>query len=354
MAYWKDQPMNISENNDIKIITTDILREKKEILPDGFKFKTLNMAYLDEIHSLLNNHYVEDDSHIVRLMYSKDFIYWYLKKVPPGLLVGLVYKNKLVGMITAIFIDLVISGKTMNLPYINFLCVQSKIRNYGLAIYLTDEIKYRLAKNNFFCLVFTSMKTLYKSFSKTKDFIIPINHAKLKSIGFLTEDLPPYPEILLNPLQKMSVDDIKYIAPKLNKFMKKYEIAIDFTQNTVENFLLPKKNIVYSYVIKNSSGEITDFVSVYKHYLYCVEKKAIVSVAQLAFYYYDSITLTELITFLIDKLADYNFDQLVFRDFMDNSTINITRFGSHAELNYYFYNFSMKKTEPNKLCFYPF
>jgi hypothetical protein len=355
MAYWIDQPIDISKTDtEIKIIDKNILKKKKENLPDGFRFKTLGLNYLEEIYGLLNNHYIEDEQHIIRLTHSKDFIYWYLKYIPAGFIVGLTFKNKLVGLVTATFIDMVVYEKEIKVPYINFLCIQSKIRKLGLAPFLMDEIKERLCKINMTYAIFTGTKLITKSFCATKDFVVPINYPKLKEIGFLMEDLTLIPKLDSNPLHLMVASDIDSVVPKLNKFMEKFSVKPFFTNESAHHFLLPKKNILYSFVNRNNKGDVTDFISVYKNYLYCLEKNTVVYVAQLAFYYHETMNLTQLVANLIDKLSAYKIDQLIFKDVADNMSINITKFSTYGQLYHFFFNVSIKETSSEKLCFYPF
>ncbi|XWV24496.1 mg747 protein [Tupanvirus deep ocean] len=354
MSYWIDQPLDTNTTEtEIKIIKADI-SQKNINLPNGFAFKTLGISNLDDIYGLLNNHYIEDEQHIIRLSYSKDYLYWYLKYIPSGFIIGLTYKNKLVGMVTASFIDMIIYGKEIKVPYINLLCIQSKIRKLGLTPLLLDELKSRLCNIKITYALFTGTKKITKDFCTSKDYVIPINYPKLKEVGFLTEDLTPIPKLEENPLHLMAASDIESVVPKLNKHLSKFSVKPYFTNDSAHHFLLPKKNIVYSFVNRNKNGEVTDFISVYKNYLYCLEKNKVVSVAQLAFYFYDTMTLTQLVSYLLDKLPSYGIDQLVFRNTGENVDINITKFSTHGELYYFFYNVAIKETNSSNLCFYPF
>ncbi|XWV25728.1 N-myristoyltransferase [Tupanvirus soda lake] len=354
MSYWIDQPFDISNTDtEIKIIKSDIPKKNVE-LPNGFAFKTLGTNNLEDIYGLLNNHYIEDDQHIVRLAYSKDFLYWYLKYIPHGFVVGLIYKNKLVGVVTACFVDMIIYGKEIKVPYINLLCIQTKIRKLGLTPLLIEELKSRLCNIKMTYALFTGTNKLTKEFSVSKDYVIPINYPKLREVGFLTEDLTPIPKLDENPLHLMTASDIESVVPKLNKYLSKFNVKPYFTNDSAHHFLLPKKNIVYSFVNRNKNGEVTDFISVYKNYLYCLKLNKVVSVAQLSFYFYDTLTLTQLVSYLLDKLPSYGIDQLVFRNTGENMDINITKFSTHGELYYYFYNVAIKETNSRNLCLYPF
>ncbi|AYV84947.1 MAG: hypothetical protein Satyrvirus1_33 [Satyrvirus sp.] len=323
-------------------------------LPDGFKIKTLTLAYLDEIYKLISNHYIEDDQHLVRLIYSKKFLYWYLKDIPPGFIIGLLYKNILVGMITALFINMAVHEKNLKLPYINFFCIQSKIRNLGLGKFLIDELKYRLDKIEITCALFTGTKLLQnKPFCVSKDFIIPINYPVLKEVGFLADDLLPLPAVEYNCLHLMTVSDIASVVPKLNKFLEKFKIKLHFNTDNARHFLLPKKNIIYTFVNRDTKGIVTDLITVYKNYYYCIEKQKIITVGHLAYYYYETMSFTQLIIFLLDKLRAYHFDQLVFRNISDNSNINITRFSTYSQLYYYLFNIPLEEIEPSEISVLP-
>ena len=238
MSYWIDQPFDTTiKIPEIKIIKSEISKRKNVFLPEGFVLRTLSVSNLDDIYGLINNHYIEDDNHIARMSFSKDFLYWYLKYIPPGFIVGMTYKNKLVGMITAIFIDMIVYDKQIKVPYINFLCVQSKIRKLGLAQFLFEEIKERLTNIKITYAFFTGMKQITQSFCKTKDFIIPINYKKLEEVGFLEEDLTPIPKMEDNPIHLMVAADIETVLPKLNKYLEKFSVKPYFTNDSMYHFL---------------------------------------------------------------------------------------------------------------------
>ena len=345
------------EHNKITIIDENIVMTSSQ-LPFGFSLKTLNVSYLDEIHNLLNNHYIEDKQQIIRIVYSKDYLYWYLKNIPIGLIVGLIYNNKLVGMITAAIFDIAIYDSVIQIPFVNFLCLQKKIRNANLASYLINEIKNRILKREIKYAIFTSfatridkIKNLSELFCTIKKSAIPINYPKLKNVEFLMEDLPPIIRYNNNPFHLMQEQDIDIIVPKLNEFLKKYQLRQYFTNNSAKHYFLPKKNIVYSFVAKNNKT-ITDFVVIYKTYIYCLDRHKMVNVANLAYYYYESMDLTELIEYLLDKLSSYGFDQLFYSNYADNDTINFTHFDTNNDLNYHFYNTDIKNMISSDICLY--
>ncbi|AGF85069.1 N-myristoyltransferase [Moumouvirus goulette] len=352
MTFWNKQPIKLSTNDNISIIEKNLSQDNDK-LPDDFSFKTLSPRYLDEIYDLLNNNYIEDPDKIIRLVYPKDFLYWYLRYIPPGFIVGLLYKNKLVGMITALFLDMIILGEKLKTPYINLLCIQSKIRKYGMSIYLVNELKKRLVNHNIPYSLFTTVKKIPNNFTTTNDFAIPINYSRLKKVGFLVDDIKPLPIIKDNPLCLMKTTDIQIICSKLNKFMEKLDVKPFFTDDSIKHFLLPKKNIVYTFVKQDNNNHITDMISAYKVYYYCLEYKKMLSVALLSYYFYETTDITELVLMFLDKLKEHGFDQLIFRNTFNNSEINITKFLTCGELNYYLGNIRIKEINNNSISFLP-
>ncbi|BCS83442.1 N-myristoyltransferase [Cotonvirus japonicus] len=359
MSFWSKQPLKTLQNLDnfnsskIEIIETNTTIFQ-QMLPSGFNFKTLTTKHLDEIHDLITNHYIEDENHIVKILYSRDFIYWYIKYIPNNFIIGLTYNDKLVGVVTALFIDMIIYNEKLKIPYINFLCVQKKIRKLGLAIFLLNELKKRLSEIGIKYSLFTTMKNIPEHFTVSEEFVVPINYSKLKNIGFLPEtEQKNITNVSSNPLSLMIESDIPSVTLKLNESWKNLQIKPFLTDISTRHFLLPKKNIVYTFVVRNGSI-ITDMVSVYKTYIYSIDKKQIISTAQLGFYYCKTMSLTQLITYLIDKLKKYNFDQLIFKNAHQGLDINIDKFTTYGNLYYYLYNVTVPKTEVSKICMFPF
>jgi len=324
-----------------------------------FYSRILSAKHLDEIYALLNSNYVEDSRATCRLTYSKDYLYWYLKYVPKNLIIGLVYKDergksKLVGFVTAMYIDVVINNVHKHLPYISLLCVHKEFRGYELNKILVNSLKKNIFLQNM------SPPTLDQPISVKKNnevaffsercfedhahsvtlecYSIPINFKKMREIQFLPEDeapeLPDAPSI--NTLHLLRENDLPEVTTKLNTYLRKYPIKMFFTAESTKHFLMPKKDIVYSFVNKNASGAVTDFVSIYKNYYFCIKKKKMLSVGALAYYFYESMTLDDLIALLIGKMTEYQIDQLVFYNNFDNMTISCTKYMTDTHLKFYF------------------
>lgn len=357
MSYWLNQPLEITDK--FQIYTKP--KSTKYILPKNFKIITLGSEYFQEITKLINDNYVEDSDNIIRINYSEEMIYWYLKDIPSNYILGLLYKNILVGFICAKLMNLIIYGENHIVPYINLLCIQKKIQNIGLCIYLIEEIKNRLldSKINLELAYFTSVaklgeiskKNLY--FCKTNTITIPINYSKLKSMGLIEQsfnEIPSPDENILHPIKKT---DIPLITKKLNKYLENFTIKNNFTDSTTDYFFYPKKNIIYSFVIRNKDGIVTDFVSVYKYNIFCIEQKINIYVAQLTFYFNDSISLTGLIYYLIDKLRNLEIDQLTIRNQANTSTINLDKYEMDDSLHHYLFNCKIPQNKEQDMFLMP-
>lgn len=359
-GYWKEQPVKLG--NNIAVIEPKPV-EKKTRLPFGFTFVTLVPQDVGVIKQLLDDHYVQDPAGLLMIRYGKEFLFWYLNQVYKDLLIGLVYEGILVGMITAWMIEMNVCDKDIMVPYVNLLCVQKNLRKLKLGVSLIDEVKYRLCQMKIILLdktiaeptftmgyaLFTSMAKPTNHFSSTKDYIIPINMPKLKSLGYEHIDEWENESFLFNPLHLLQTSDVEDVMDGLNAFSKKFFVKHIFVK---PNMLLPKKDIIYSFVIKNK-GKVTDFINVYKHFYYYKEQQQYVTLAQLGFYFYSSVSLTDLVKYLIDKLNHYGFDQLVIRNMADNDYIQLNKLTTNESLYYFFYNIEAPSIAPRYLSVIP-
>lgn len=305
-----------------------------------FQIKTLSQCNLDQIYMLLNENYMTDQMNILRYSYGKDFLKWYMRIAHPDLIIGLTHNKLLVGIVIGLILS--INPEKTQIVYINFLCIHNKLRKHGLAKMLMTEIEKRInllgIHNTFFhninYIPRDSHTSLYKVIiPDITHYVIPINYSKLKKLQFVAEEETIKP-ITSNPLHLIQTGDLKEIATRLNKYSTTKSFHMCFDESNTNLFLKCRKNICYSFA--NYKDKIpVDFVNVYKHYYYVTEHRELITIAQLGFYYLETITLTDLITYLVDKLYTYGFDQLVFKQISDNDTINITKFSTYDKSTYF-------------------
>lgn len=328
-----------------------------DITIPSLTFETMTSRHYDIIYSFIQKNYIEDESSIARIFYSQDFWYWYLHYVPNSTVIGLTYNNVLIGIGSYILIDHEYSNykQTINnkIPYINFICVQKKMRKHGLGKMIFNKIKSTLSENNYKNYICANHKNLddVRTFCKIADYVIPINYQKLRDVKILNEELDPLPIIENNCLHLVKKEDIPEIVYKLNKYLDKYLLRPIFTKDNCYAFIMPKKNIVYSFCKKNGDV-VTDFINVYINNLYCIDYDVTLVVAQLGFYFINTMSLTELVKCLLDKLSKYGIDQLVYRNTGDNSLIKITCFTTNIETHLCATDIISMK--PDQFIFFPF
>ena len=90
--FWESQPVP-QFNKDSPVEFGEIWKDHKVedlekeplALPEGFEWKDVDLSKsneLDKLYEFLKSNYVEDDDHMFRFDYSKDFLKWHLN--PPG------------------------------------------------------------------------------------------------------------------------------------------------------------------------------------------------------------------------------------------------------------------------------
>lgn len=333
MTFWNNHLLN-TETECLDILPID--------LPEYLDFTMLNVSHLSEIYYLINHHYQEDNDHLTRTVYSKDYLYWYLRNAK--IILGLTCNKKLIGLVTATIITIKINDRTFELPKIDLLCLQKKVRKCGLMSMLINELNNQIILDGYYNAVFCTSIKNSKLFCSQERYIVPLNYEKLCEIGFLEEGLDPLPKIQNNPFHLMKESDIPTVTLNLNQSLSKFPVKQIFDEKAVHHYFLPKKNIVYSFVIR-SEDDITDFVSVQKNYMYCLEKEKMISTAYLT-YSFHSMDITDLFYFLMDKLITYRFDQLIFNQ---NYQPDITKFKLDTNANYYLYNLHSDEISPDDM-----
>nr|CAD2194593.1 unnamed protein product [Meloidogyne enterolobii] len=128
--------IKVEENTFIEApLEVEKIRKEPYSLPEPFSWSEVDLLsndQLDELYTLLNENYVEDDENMFRFDYGRDFLKWAL--TPSG------WKNywhcgvraagsKLLAFIAAIPALIRIYDKTIQMVEINFLCVHKKLRS---------------------------------------------------------------------------------------------------------------------------------------------------------------------------------------------------------------------------------
>ena len=344
-------------------------------LPEGYEWKDVDLSKqveVDKLYEFLKSNYVEDDDHMFRFDYSKDFLKWHLN--PPGYfpewLISVVKedkiknKKKMVGFIAGLPVKVNIHGTDITLAEIDFLCVKKELRSKRLAPVLIREVSRRIHMRNMWWAVYTSGTLLPTPFCKTTYYHRNLNVKKLVEIEFT--NLPPnmnmaraikkydLPKDLpvpgFRPMEEKDVDDVFIL---LDEFEKKYKVHGYYSKEEVTHWFLPKKNVVYSYVRTNDSNKVTDLIS-----FYCLPSSVLQSpkykklMAAYSFFNINtSCDFKDLMKCALILAKKENFDVFNCLNIMENETVfKDLLFGQgDGTLKYYFWNFVCPKTEPKDL-----
>lgn len=310
-----------------------------------FTYLTLTPNHLDQVVALLDANYANSKDDPIRLQYSRDFIYWYLRHATAS--VGLCFNGKLVGMVLCTVIQTMVHNTKMDLPYPNFLCVRHELRGTKACQLLIKELKRRLEAAGYKKALFSTSKQLAKPHLAYAAAIIPINIPKLFHIGFLDDTTICHEVFDENPLKLLRPKHISQVATMLNNAYSNQSLRPFFDTKTVHQTLLPKKDIVMSFV-RLEGDIVVDFVSVYLFKMLAVASNTHVVTANLAFVA-NTMNISVLIKLLVDKLKNYGVDQLMYQGWGSNDQIDVTRFTVDGETKYYLEGID----NVSSLVFYP-
>ena len=291
--FWSTQPVP-QFNKPLEITFGPILKDNNiesipkdsYTLPEGFEWKNIDLNQgkdIDKLYEFLKSNYIDDESHLFGSDYSKDFLKWFLS--PPEMnkdwIISVMKedkiknKKKIIGFISAIPTNLNINDTEIKMAKVCFLCVKKEFRNKRLTPVLIKEITRRINLNNIWQGIYKTFAYLPKAFTKSQYYYRSINLKKLldvqytylpnnkMSIGNALKkyDLPDEPTI--SGFRKMEEKDIEQIYNLILSRNKKYKIFEILTKQEIKHWLLPKNNIVYTYVLEDEQHNITDFCSFY-------------------------------------------------------------------------------------------
>ncbi|KAK3313140.1 acyl-CoA N-acyltransferase [Apodospora peruviana] len=383
--FWATQPVpqfgdekpELIEEGPLKIQKVeDIPTEPMSLAIDGFRWVTMDLTddqQMEEVEKLLYGHYVEDDEAMFRFKYSKEFLRWSL--MPPGWKkewhVGIRVGETLCAFISAVPTEIRVRKNVIHGSEVNFLCIHKKLRGKRLAPVLIKEITRRINLEGIWQAIYTGGIVLPKPVSTCRYFHRALNWMKLYEVGFSpcpSNSKPAYqvrkykvPEqTSTQGLREMEAKDCSAVHGLLERYLKRYDLAPVFDKEEFEHYLLNKKDapgdqVVWSYVVEDPSGKMTDFFS-----FSCLESSVIKSTkhksirAAYLYYYATETGLTTpvdrsaLKTRLNALIADalvlanrFNFDVFNALSLMDNSLfLEQQKFGpGDGQLHYYLFNY---------------
>lgn len=359
-----------TDNNFIDPPTeVDNIRKEPYTLPELFYWSEVALTVdeqLDELYTLLTENYVEDDENMFRFDYGRNFLQWAL--MPTGWNskwhCGVRARSgKLVAFIAAIPATIRVYDKTVQMVEINFLCVHKKLRSKRLAPVLIREITRRVNQAGIFQATFTAGIVIPKPVGACRYWHRSLNPKKLIESKFshLSKNmtlhrtiklyrLPENPQYALKPMSKANLESAFTL---LTEYLKKFDIVPIFSPDEFEHFFLPREDVIYSYVIENSEGKVTDLVSFYS-LPSSIMHNPLHKRIRAAYSFYNvasSVPLNRLMNDALIVSKNLGFDVFNALDLMENKTfLEELKFGiGDGNLQYYLYNWKCPDIPPERI-----
>lgn len=305
-SVWDDFPMKRNNKLMNYVIQSDFELDLPDRikLPKGFQFIELKINdHSDRIAQFLNQHYSD---HPEKIVYTDDYIeslykcpkkhFKKLRNIPIDYwLIGVEERSsgEMYGFVSARPMSYYIDGRVINGMFIDRLCTHETCRGKQLSVVLLKEMyrKLRTVQHDCAAIFHThsdlpfqgiSQKSalLEKSFIKNQSQLEEAkaeienlteqrNNANdpglIKQLNARIAELESISIIPTNDIHqirlanKRDVDELMKIYYNYTKNYRFYRI---FNKKEFENTFLPKKDMVYTYVLTTGSGEVKDFVSI--------------------------------------------------------------------------------------------
>lgn len=381
-TFWETQPVgqfkdvgNTSLSEGPIEMPTPLSEVKQEPynLPSSYEWVTCDLGSdetCNEVYILLTKNYVEDDDNMFRFNYSKEFLQWALR--PPGYYgswhVGVRAKEskRLVAFISGIPVNMRVRDQVVKMAEVNFLCVHKKLRSKRLTPVMIKEVTRRIHLENIWQAAYTAGILLPTPVTTAQYWHRTLNPKKLIDVGFskLSERMTMSRAVKLYKLpnstttpgfRKMEKRDVSAVTKLLRSYMSQFAVAPEFDDKEVEHWLLPRENVVNSYLVESQlTDEITDFCSFYSLPSSILHSQEY-STLNAAYCFYYVATNTPLLQLMNDALIvakQKNFDVFNALDVMENeSFLKELKFGQgDGQLYYYLYNYRLRNAlKPSEL-----
>ncbi|KAF8819527.1 myristoyl CoA:protein N-myristoyltransferase [Cardiosporidium cionae] len=229
---------------------------------------------------------------------------------------------------------------------------------------LIKEITRRINLRNIWQAAYTAGAVLTKPVAKTRYWHRSLNPRKLVDIGFSAlgkrmtmsralklYKVPPAP--LISGIRVMREEDVPSVCKLVTTFLSKYKVALILSEEECAHWLLPRENVIYSYV-REFGGKITDFISFYD-LPSSILKKDNYDTLKAAYSYYNvatTVPLKDLISDALSLATSIGFDVYNALDIVDNSSFfEHLKFGiGDGFLQYYLFNWKCPMVESSDVA----
>lgn len=238
--------------------TKRVKKDEQQKLPENFEWSSHS---LETIHEFLKENYISDENFSLR--YTMESLKWAIE-VPghQNICINDKHTQKLIGLISLTPFTMKLNDKEAKAVQVNFLCVHKDYRNKKLVGYLVTEAKRITESKKRNQSIATIHNSIPGSILKATYWHRLINVAKLSKCGFYQTNQPKTKMFEIRGrsyFRKMTPKDVPKVTEILKEYFKKFKIAPIVNESWVKHWLLPRDNVIYSYV----NDETDDFVSFY-------------------------------------------------------------------------------------------
>ena len=353
--FWETQLVpKFNENNSDKlgpikseIKYEDISKEPIELPEKDMEWVLIDInkkGELEKIYNFLIKNYYEVQEY--KEQYSLDFLKWQFSPIEnnphKNILLSIQKKGKIIGFFSGLPLKISVYGKEILTYNISFLCIDSDYRHKKLAEYMFKEMFRRSYLEKVFQNIFVSRLLIPKPFAECIYYYANVKD-KVKKYKLKKESSDKF--------RLMEKKDVKDVYNLISNSQKQFKIYSIFSEEEIEHWFIPIKNVIYSFVKEDENNNITDFTSFY------VVNALIDNMKEKWCYIYFNIAtsmssekLFENALVLAEQSGiDYyignsiNNYENIFKKYKFNS--NIEDEDSYGSLKYYFNNFLCPETD---------
>ena len=219
---------------------------------------------LKRIYNFLYENYHEVTEY--KEYYSIEFLRWQFSPIAnathKNILLSIQKNKKIIAFFSGLPMKLSVYGKELIVYNISFLCVHKDYRHKGLAEILFKEMFRRSYLENVFQNIFVSKLLIPKPFAECTYYYRGLNENEI-IIGNKKRKIAEIKSETSYNFRLMEKKDIKSVCKILSDDQKKFKIYSIFSEEEIEHWFIPIKDVIYSYVKEDKDGNITDFTSFY-------------------------------------------------------------------------------------------
>ena len=265
--FWETQLVpKFNENNSDKlgpikseIKYEDISKEPIELPEKNMEWVLIDInkkGELEKIYNFLIKNYYEVQEY--KEQYSFDFLKWQFSPIEnnphKNILLSIQKKGKIIGFFSGLPLKLSVYGKEILTYNISFLCIDSDYRHKKLAEYMFKEMFRRSYLEKVFQNIFVSKLLIPKPFAECTYYYANVKD-KVKKYKLKKESSDKF--------RLMEKKDVKDVYNLISNSQKQFKIYSIFSEEEIEHWFIPIKNVIYSFVKEDENNNITDFTSFY-------------------------------------------------------------------------------------------